>query len=113
MDWQSKRIKLYIEAGLALLLVLTLALAGASGILSASADDSGREKERIKAVSEQAADGKNQTAAEETIADGQYPIMGESPVTVQEMEFLGKRISCGAAIQGGSGLHRNILPDVL
>ena len=45
----DKRIKLYIEAGLALLLVLTLALAGASGILSASADDSGREKERIKA----------------------------------------------------------------
>ena len=51
MDWQSKRIKLYIEAGLALLLVLTLALAGASGILSASADDSGREKER-RAVSD-------------------------------------------------------------
>ena len=42
MDWQNKRIKLYIEAGLALLLVLTLALAGASGILPASADDSGR-----------------------------------------------------------------------
>ena len=63
MDWQSKRIKLYIEAGLALLLVLTLALAGASGILSASADDSGREKGRIKAVSGQAADGKTQPAA--------------------------------------------------
>lgn len=106
MDWQSKRIKLYIEAGLALLLVLTLALAGAAGILSASADDSGREKERIKAVSEQAADGKNQTAAEETIADGQYPIMGESPVTVQEMvdyfnssgkEYPAEQLSKGGA----------------
>ena len=56
MDWQSKRIKLYIEAGLALLLVLTLALAGASGILSASADSSGRAKERLNAVSEQDSD---------------------------------------------------------
>ena len=60
MDWQSKRIKLYIEAGLALLLVLTLSLAGASGILSSSPEDSGRETEGIKAVSETAGDGKTQ-----------------------------------------------------
>lgn len=91
MDWQNKRIKLYIEAGLAFLLVLTLALAGASGILPASADDSGRAAGQAEEAPDQAEQGtiraeeqKDQTA-EETIADGQYPIMGESPVTVREM----------------------------
>ena len=91
MDWQNKRIKLYIEAGLAFLLVLTLALAGASEILPASADDSGGAAGQTKEASDQAEQGTSQAeeqkdqTAEETIADGQYPIMGESPVTVQEM----------------------------
>lgn len=97
MNWQDKRIKLYIEAGLAVLLVLTLGLAGAAGVLSTRADDG-----RIKAEAETAAqDGSDKTEgetgggsenteasgeeAEEAIADGQYPIMGESAVTIQEM----------------------------
>ena len=50
MNWQDKRIKLYIEAGLAVLLVLTLGLAGAAGVLSTRADDG-----RIKAEAETAA----------------------------------------------------------
>ena len=94
MDWNDKRLRLYIEAGLAVLLVLTLALAGASGRLSASADDSGRRAEAVSGQenSTQAEQGSSQAeaegnagTAEETIAEGQYPIMGESPVTVQEM----------------------------
>ena len=95
MDWKDKRIRLYIEAGLAVLLVLTLALAGASGRLSASADDSARLAEAVsgqensaqaeQAASQAEAEAGNAGTAEETIADGQYPIMGESPVTVQEM----------------------------
>ncbi len=112
MDWQNKRIKLYIEAGLALLLVLTLALAGASGILPASADDSGRVEGQTKAASGQTeqdssqAEHRNDRTAEETIADGQYPIMGESPVTVQEMvdyfnssgkEYPAEQLSKGGA----------------
>lgn len=96
MNWQGRKIKLYIEAGLAILLVLTLGLAGAAGVLSIRAEDSGRaESQSAAAKAEGAADEtENQAAsgdesagaaAEETIADGQYPIMGESSVTVQEM----------------------------
>lgn len=101
MDWQDKRIKLYMEAGLALLLVVTLAVAGVTGVLSASADDeksaavsaedsqaedvSEGESASGAASSEQGAEGGAEREAEEVFADGQYPIMGESTVTVQEM----------------------------
>ena len=66
MDWNNKRIRLYIEAGLAVLLVLTLALAGASGRLSASADDSGRRAEAVSGQesSTQAEQGSSQEEAE-------------------------------------------------
>ena len=66
MDWNNKRIRLYIEAGLAVLLVLTLALAGASGRLSASADDSGRQAEAVSGQenSGQAEQGASQAEAE-------------------------------------------------
>ncbi len=96
MNWQDKRIKLYIEAGLAALLVLTLGLAGAAGVLSTRAEDNSRiEAGADTAEAGTDADkadggaaenaGASGEAAEETIADGQYPIMGESAVTVQEM----------------------------
>lgn len=97
MNWQDKRIKLYIEAGLAVLLVLTLGLAGAAGVLSTRAEDSRTKAEAETAAqdsgdeTEGEADGGQENTeasgedAEETIADGQYPIMGESAVTVQEM----------------------------
>ena len=88
MDWQSGKIKLYTEAGLALLLVLTLAVAGATGVLSP------REEKETVSVSEAEFQSEGNEAtekdpkqisqeAEETIADGQYPIMGESAVTVR------------------------------
>lgn len=123
MDWNDKRIRLYIEAGLAVLLVLTLALAGASGRLSASADDSGRLAEAVsgqensaqaEANSGQAEQGASQAeaeagnagTAEETIAEGQYPIMGESPVTVQEMvdyfDSSGKEYPSDQLSKGGA-----------
>lgn len=99
MNWQDKRIKLYIEAGLAVLLVLTLGLAGAAGVLSTRAEDSSRTEARAETAAQdggdEATDGADGSApadsgapgeeAEEAIADGQYPIMGESAVTVQEM----------------------------
>ena len=43
MNWQDKKIKLYMEAGLALLLVLTLGLAGLTGLLSAGAEENTRQ----------------------------------------------------------------------
>lgn len=82
MNWQDKKIKLYIEAGLAVLLVLTLGLAGAAGILPTRAEESpGVEAKADEAAAEE--DGEDKE--EEAVAAGQYPIMGESPVTVQEM----------------------------
>lgn len=92
MNWQDKKIKLYIEAGLAVLLVLTLGLAGAAGVLPTRAEDSGRAESRAEAAdaagneaNEGTAETDNSAESEEAIADGQYPIMGESAVTVQEM----------------------------
>lgn len=116
MDWNNKRIRLYIEAGLAVLLVLTLALAGASGRLSASADDSGRQAEAVsgqensgqaeQGASQAEAEAGNAGTAEETIAEGQYPIMGESPVTVQEMvdyfDSSGKEYPSDKLSKGGA-----------
>ena len=107
MNWQDKKIKLYMEAGLALLLVLTLGLAGLTGLLSAGAEENTRQ-----GVTASGEDGTEETDSEETgasaagtvdddtadtggekaasadgeeITEGQYPIMGESSVTVQEM----------------------------
>ena len=100
MDWQSRKIKLYMEAGLALLLVVTLAIAGVTGVLSPRAKDgesaavsedlkSGDATEAQDGAADQppgkASEAEEGQEAEETIADGQYPIMGESAVTVQEM----------------------------
>lgn len=96
MDWQDRRIKLYMEAGLALLLVLTLAIAGTKGVLPTRAADEkaaaaieenqeaakgGAQEQSEERVSEE----DKSREAKETIADGQYPIMGESAVTVEDM----------------------------
>lgn len=94
MKWNSNIAKRYMEAGLAILIVLTLGLAGAAGVLSPRA----AEREQIEAAAENdstkaSQENENNTSAsnpdteetQETIADGQYPIMGSSDVTVQEM----------------------------
>lgn len=104
--WNREKLKIWLEAGLALLLVLTLGLAGARGVFAdkrdtASAktavqtdakasDENGKAGEEAKSASGKASDDSQQKSAgkqaeaEETIADGQYPIMGESAVTVEE-----------------------------
>lgn len=85
--------KRYTEAGLAALLVLTLGLAGASGAFSGSAKDS----EIDSSVAENSSTGtvvddagevgetEQKGNVSETAAGGQYSIMGETSVTVQEM----------------------------
>ena len=93
MNWQDKKIKLYMEAGLAVLLVLAFGLAGAAGALSSRPEEHGAVTAwaNISVAAEAwaetgtAAEGGEDKAADEAIADGQYPIMGESAVTVQEM----------------------------
>ena len=87
-----------MEAGLAVLLVLTLTLAGRAGLLESGAAGSDpsaervqtEEKDSLEDVSEKAAEEnrlaeKAASEAEETSAEGQYPILGESDVTVQQM----------------------------
>ena len=94
MDWNNNTLKRYMEAGLAVLIALTLGLAGATGVLSPRAaereqNEAAAENDSTKASQEN----ENKTSAsnpdteetQEAIADGQYPIMGSSDVTVQEM----------------------------
>ena len=101
MDWNNNTLKRYMEAGLAVLIVLTLGLAGATGVLSPRAAESEQteatvEADNIKASeenenSDQTSEQDTETAGsadaqtQEAIADGQYPIMGSSSVTVQDM----------------------------
>ena len=94
MKRKNKPFTRYAEAGLAVLIVLTLGLAGAAGGLSpraAQSEQAGADVEDISAngreenanweTASQPDNGETQVAA----ADGQYPIMGNSDVTVQEM----------------------------
>ena len=94
----KKRTRLYMEAGLAVLLVLTLTLPGRAGLLESGAAGSDpsaervqtEEKDSLEDVSEKAAEEnrlaeKAASEAEETSAEGQFPILGESDVTVQQM----------------------------
>ena len=88
-DRNKNTFKRYTEAGLAVLIVLTLGLAGATGALTPHAAES--EQTELSAgvdsakSSESSESSGTDAEAQETIADGQYPIMGSSDITVQEM----------------------------
>lgn len=81
--------KRYTEAGLAVLIVLTLGLAGATGALTPHAAESEQTEAAAGADSAKSSESSESSGtdaeAQETIADGQYPIMGSSDITVQEM----------------------------
>lgn len=126
--WNREKLKIWLEAGLALLLVLTLGLAGARGVFADKTDtasaktavqtdakaseENGKAGEEAKSASGKASDDSQQKSAgkkaeaEETIADGQYPIMGESAVTVEEMvayfESSGKAYPAEELSKGGA-----------
>lgn len=124
MNWKNDRIKRYMEIGMAILIVLTLGLAGAAGVLSTRAEENGGiSDERTESAEESAgkepayedlsgagdsgSDGdSSESETSEVSADGQYPIMGESSVTVQEMvdyfnasgeEYPAEELSAGGA----------------
>ncbi len=103
MIHQGKKMKLYMEAGLALLLVVTLGAAGVTGMLSPRAENIKKEPVQTEAQAESAG---GEAEEQETIADGQYPIMGESAVTVQEMvdyfEESGKEYPSEKLAKGGA-----------
>ena len=94
MKWNNDIFKRYMEAGLAVLIALSLGLAGATGVLSPRAAENEQaeaaaENDSTKASQENenktSASNPDTEGAQEAIADGQYPIMGSSDVTVQEM----------------------------
>ncbi len=106
----ERKMKLYMEAGLAVLLVLTIALALAAGLLSPQAGERDKNKKETAAVQEKSQDQKKNDSdsieSQETIADGQYPIMGNSRITVSEMvdyfQASGKPYPQEALSKGGA-----------
>lgn len=95
MNRRKERLKLYMEAGLAVLLVVGLAAGGRTGLfekaVNAAEELTQSAQGDVGTDAGTAEDGAENSAAdasagaEEAIADGQYPIMGSSSVTVQDM----------------------------
>lgn len=85
MNWKH----FYIEAGLAVLLMIALGIAGAKGVLSFQTSESDMDKKLISGnKKEEDILTKEETELQETqalISSGQYPVMGSSDITVQDM----------------------------
>ena len=89
---EKERIRLYIEAGLAVFLAAALAFAGGADAFTerggTKGNPAGELVEKEEAPEEPAADDKTARQEEDVSPaedQGQYPIMGESDITVQEM----------------------------
>lgn len=108
---KKKRLRLYIEAGLAVFLAAVLAFAGRTGAFSGaegdqlpvSQADSAEEGESAEST-EESAYGQDESGISES--EGQYPIMGKSDVTVQEMvdyfEQSGEKYPSEELSEGGA-----------
>ena len=81
MNLNNRRIKFYTEAGLAVLLVLTMGLAG----MRTRADGADEETVPVEAMKDTQTQ-KKETGVQTGENSGYYPIMGESSVTVEDME---------------------------
>ena len=92
MNWKH----FYIEAGLAVLLMIALGIAGSRGILSSHAEGAASVKETADMpdsggrewddVDDAAVVGTSETQETQAlISSGQYPVMGSSDITVQDM----------------------------
>ena len=85
MNWKH----FYIEAGLAVLLMIALGIAGAKGVLSFQTSESDMDKKLISGnKKEEDILTKEETELQETqalISSGQYPVMGSSDITIQDM----------------------------
>ena len=77
--------KRYIEAGLAVLLVLVLYAGRLAGVPVEEGKDHRQDVSQNKKTAQEKTAEEEQPESEEVIAEGQYPIMGNSAVTVQEM----------------------------
>ena len=110
---KGKRNTFFAEAATAFILIAVLGVAGItagrSGITKSSEVESVRTKAEANKVEEQEqenAEKKQETQTEEVIADGQYPIMGQSSVTTEQMvsyfQSSGKAYPAESLAKGGA-----------
>ncbi len=107
---KTKHGKLWMEVGLAVLLVLILGTAGALGVSKGKAKNSISVKveteQEDSSQKEELDEDSQPDASEEVIAEGQYPIMGQSTVTVDQMvqyfKFVGKAYPTDVLAKGGA-----------
>jgi hypothetical protein len=124
MKFNKNTIRVYMEFGLALLLVVVIGIAAKMGVFDKDTDISQSsvkstvekaEEENASAKVDDAvntkdsAEEKNKTDqedVEEVIAEGQYPIMGKSAVTVEQMvkyfESSGEKYPAEVLSKGGA-----------
>lgn len=97
-DWlHNKKVIMWMEIGLAVVLAVTMGVLGSQIGNGGNAEAKDRQQiaqaEKENQAARKKTDGKNKESAdgtdagntEEVIADGQYPIMGSSSVTVEQM----------------------------
>ena len=110
--WKRKQNTLMMEAVAAVLLIAVLGIAGImtgeseqEGTLQATESEQKQVQEE-EAEKQRAAEIEKKEPAEEVIADGQYPIMGQSSVTIEEMvsyfQASGKLYPTESLTKGGA-----------
>lgn len=102
MNWRdlSKgKMKVVLESGLAILLVVIIAIAANMGVFgkrsksieqdklkkAVEENEAVKKKKGTSPETEKSSDKAQENQSEEVIAEGQYPIMGKSSVTVEQM----------------------------
>ena len=89
LEWDKLKTPGYLEIGLAVILIITMA--GIGGWKQHQNKVLEKEKEIIRQAEEENKNANNKTESvsendvQETIAEGQYPIMGISPVTAEQL----------------------------
>lgn len=109
--WKRKQNTWMIEAVAAVLLIAVL---GIAGIMTGESEQERtlqatgveQKQEQEEAEQQEAAETEKKEPAEEVIADGQYPIMGQSSVTTEEMvsyfQASGKPYPAESLTKGGA-----------
>lgn len=110
--WKRKQNTLMMEAVAAVLLIAVL---GIAGIMTGESEQEGtlqsteseqKQVQEEEAEKQRAAEIEKKEPAEEVIADGQYPIMGQSSVTIEEMvsyfQASGKLYPTESLTKGGA-----------
>lgn len=109
--WKRKQNTWMMEAVAAVLLIAVLGIAGimtgeSEQERTLQATGAEQKQEQEEAEQQEAAETEKKESTEEVIADGQYPIMGQSSVTTEEMvsyfQASGKPYPAESLIKGGA-----------